>query len=383
MFTIFLTIYLLTFILCLASYVLYPVIIWAIGKIRPFSVQKAAISPSISVIIPAYNEAHCIQKKIRNTLALEYPEDKIEILIGSDGSADETVTMAEQCANEKVKIIDFKENRGKTAVQNDLVNSSKGELLAFTDAASFLSKDALRMIARNFADKRVGCVAGRMRFNDTDASITAESQGIYWKYESRIRELESKIGNLIGVDGPLYAVRCDSYAPLESNMISDLLTPLLVLEKGKKVVWEPDAVVREDPTQKADQEFNTRRRITLRGLTGLAAHARLLNPLKHPILAVQIIFHKILRWFVGPIVVFNILSCLVLAGNWLFFKAILVLYLLFFLSAGLGWYSERNGLKSRMLAVPYYFSLVNLAATMGIFDFLRKKQAVSWKPVRN
>ena len=213
--------------------------------------------------------------------------------------------------------------------------------------------------------------------------ITAESQGIYWKYESGIRELESKIGSLIGVDGPLYAVRRDCYAPLEPNMISDLLTPLLVLKKGKRVVWEPDAVVREDPTQKAGQEFNTRRRITLRGLTGLAAHSRLLNPLKHPMLAFQIIFHKILRWFVGPIAVFNILSCLVLAGHWLLFKAIFILYLLFFLSAGLGWYSERNGIKSRLLAVPYYFSLVNLAATMGIFDFLRKKQAVSWKPVRN
>lgn len=382
MFTIFLIIYLLTLLLCLASYALYPVIIWIIGKIKPFIVQKAEIFPSISIIIPAYNEASSIEKKLKNTFALEYPEDKIEILIGSDGSTDETVTIAEQYSNEKVKIIDFKENRGKTAVQNDLVNSSKGEILAFTDAASFPSKDALRMIVRNFADTRVGCVAGRMRFNDTDANITAESQGIYWKYESRIRELESKIGNLIGVDGPLYAVRRDCYAPLEPNMISDLLTPLLVLEKGKKVVWEPNAVVREDATQKAGQEFNTRRRITLRGLTGLAAHARLLNPFKHPILAVQIIFHKVLRWFVGPIVVFNILSCLVLAGNWLF-KTILILYLLFFLSAGLGWYSERNGIKSRMLAVPYYFSLVNLAATMGIFDFLRKKQAVSWKPVRN
>jgi cellulose synthase/poly-beta-1,6-N-acetylglucosamine synthase-like glycosyltransferase len=382
MFNLFLIIYLLTFLLCLASYAFYPVIIWIIGKIKPFIVQKAEIFPSISILIPAYNEANSIEKKLKNTFALEYPDDKIEILIGSDGSTDETVTIAAQYSNEKLKIIDFKENRGKTAVQNDLVNSSKGEILAFTDAASFLMEDALRMIVRNFADLRVGCVAGRMRFSDTDANITAESQGIYWKYESRIRELESKIGNLIGVDGPLYAVRRDCYAPLEPHIISDLLTPLLVLEKGKKVVWEPHAVVREDPTQKAGQEFNTRRRITLRGLTGLAAHARLLNPFKYPILAVQIIFHKVLRWFVGPIVVLNILACLVLAGNWLF-KTILILYLLFFLSAGLGWYSERTGIKSRMLTVPYYFSLVNLAATMGIFDFLRKKQAVSWKPVRN
>jgi len=142
MFTIFLIIYLLTFLLCLTSYALYPVVIWAVGKIIPFSVQKAEIFPSISVIIPAYNEADSIEKKIKNTLALEYPADKIEVLIGSDGSTDETVTLAGRYSNEKLKIIDFKENRGKTAVQNDLVDSSKGEILIFTDAASFLSKDA-------------------------------------------------------------------------------------------------------------------------------------------------------------------------------------------------------------------------------------------------
>ncbi len=273
-------------------------------------------------------------------------------------------------------------NRGKTAVQNDLVQLSEAEILLFTDAASFLPTNALRKIVRNFADDRVGCVAGRMRFVDTDTNLTTESQGLYWRYEVKIRELESCIGHLIGVDGPLYAVRRQNYIPLECNMISDLITPLLVLEQGKKVILEPDAVVKVEPTEHTGHEFNTRRRITLRGLTGIFYHSRLLNPFKHPALSFQIFFHKMLRWFVGPLVAINFLACLVLSELW-FFKLFLLLYALFIVASLLGWFLEKHEIKVRALTIPYYFSLVNFAAAIGILDFLRNKQAISWKPVRH
>jgi cellulose synthase/poly-beta-1,6-N-acetylglucosamine synthase-like glycosyltransferase len=220
-----------------------------------------------------------------------------------------------------------------------------------------------------------------MYFIDTNSNITTQSQGFYWRYESRIRGLESDIGRLIGVDGPLYAVRRDCYVPLERNIISDLITPLLVLARGKKVVLEPQAFVYEDPTQESEQELTTRRRITLRGLASLFVHAELLNPLRSPSLAIQIFFHKMLRWFVGPLALLNGLACVFLSSNRVF-ATILVFYCVFALAAAGGWIFDHFGMRNRLFIVPYYFTLVNLAATLGIIDFFRKKQSISWPPTR-
>jgi len=378
---ILLTIYLLTVLLCLASYALYPILLWVAGRFLAVRVEKGERIPSISILIAAHNEAKSIEQKIENTMAVVYPRDKMEILVGSDGSTDGTADIVRRFVTNRIRLLDFERNRGKTAVQNDLVEAANGEILVFTDAASFVAPDAVRKVVRNFADDRVGCVAGRMRYVGTDSSLTTQSQGVYWRYESKIREWESTLGSLIGVDGPLYAVRRDCYVPLADNIISDLMTPLLVLEQGRKVVLEREALVEEDPTEVSREEFNTRRRITLRGLVGISAYARLLNPFKHPLLATQIFLHKVLRWFVGPLVLLNVLACLALAGRGPF-GFLLLVYGVFVAMAMLGWLADRMGVKIRILIVPYYFSLVNLAATMGIVDFFRRKQSVTWRPVR-
>jgi hypothetical protein len=160
--------------------------------------------------------------------------------------------------------------------------------------------------------------------------------------------------------------------------MSDLLTPLLVLEQGKKAVLEPEALVDEDPTFKAGQEIRTRRRITLRGLVSLSDY---MDPLKYPMLFLQIFFHKVLRWFVGPLLITNALVCCALSAHW-FFECVLLAYAVFFLAGALGCAAEFLGIKARALIIPYYFGLVNLAATLGIIDFLRRKQVATWKPVR-
>jgi biofilm PGA synthesis N-glycosyltransferase PgaC len=382
MFDFFLIIYLTTAFLCAASFFIYPFVIWIIGIICPFKVRTAEIRPFVSILISAYNESKHIEKKIENTLALDYPPDKMEILIGSDGSQDETAALVKKYEKHGLQLFDFQANRGKTAVQNDLVTRSRGEILIFTDAASFLTADTIQKIVANFNDERVGCVAGRMRFINTDQNLTTKSQGLYWQYESKLRNLESRVGSLIGVDGPLYAIRRRCYVPLAHNVISDLLTPLLILENGSKVVLETEARVDEAPTVNAGQEFATRRRITLRGLVGIRSCARLLNPIKHPFLAFQIIFHKIVRWFTGLLLMLNLLACAAISDFWLF-KIILIVYLLFMAAAVFGWFGARNGIKMRLFSVPYYFSLVNLAATIGVIDFLMNKQAATWQTVRS
>lgn len=381
MFALFLILFLSTAFLCGASYVLYPVTIWIIGKLYPFKTRAAEIRPTVSIIISAYNEAQNIEKKIKNTLELDYPKEKIDIFIGSDGSQDDTSAIGKKYEKLGVKFFDFKINRGKTAVQNDLVKLSTGEILIFTDAASFLAADAVKKLVRSFADDRIGCVAGKLRYVQTGRNMTTHSQGLYWRYEVKLRELESRLGRLIGVDGPLYAVRRDYYVPLGHQIISDLMTPLLVLDQGKRVVLEHEAVVDEDPTINTGHEFNTRRRITLRGLVGLSAFKGLINMFKMPLLTLQLFFHKILRWLVGLLVLVNLFSCVALSTHW-FFKAMLVLYVLLFLAAGAGYLAERLGFAVKFFSVPYYFVLVNMAATAGVFDFLRKKQVVSWQPIR-
>ena len=378
-------IFVATILLSLSTYALYPLAIGLIGLIAPVNVRKADIRPFVSIIIPAHNEAVHIEQKIRNTLALDYPEEIVEILVGSDGSTDATaeVLLKDRSNVSNVRVAVYETNRGKTAVQNDLVGMAKGDILVFTDAASFLPSDALIKLVRNFADPRVGCVAGRMEFIGTDRNVTTQSQGLYWRYELSIRKAESKLGSLIGVDGPLYAVRRECYVPLAHHVISDLMTPLLVLGQGKRVTLESEALVDEEPTSKTGQEVRTRRRITLRGLRGLFTHKELLNPLRHPLLATQIFFHKILRWFVGLFVILNLVACLARAEH-PFYKWMLVLYGLFFSLALTGWVLRRAGSRaSALFSVPYYFTLVNAAATAGIIDFLMGKQAVTWKPVRS
>jgi cellulose synthase/poly-beta-1,6-N-acetylglucosamine synthase-like glycosyltransferase len=382
MFNFFLYLYLFTLILCFCSYVLYPTALWIAGKCFPMRVKKSDIQPTLSILIAAYNEAKHIEQKIENTMALRYPKDKVEILVGSDGSADDTAALVKKYGSKGVRLLEFQANRGKTAVQNDLVSHSEGEILVFTDAASFLRSDALERLVQSFADERVGCAAGRMEFVHVGSNITVQSQGLYWRYESRIRQLESNLGRLIGVDGPLYAVRRSCYVPLAGNMISDLMTPLMVLRQGRRTILEPEAIVYEDPTRKSGQELKTRRRITLRGLTSLFAHRELFNSPKRAGLALQIVLHKVLRWFVGPLVMANAFACVMLSGHWLF-AAILILYSVFGAAALSGWIVDKCGGKNRLLMVPYYFTLVNLAATLGIIDFVMRKQAISWKPVRN
>ena len=374
-------IYGLTLLLCFSTYFFYPFALWVLSVLFPLKPLRREIPSRVSILISAYNEGKDIERKVLNTLELDFPREGLEILVGSDGSTDSTAAIVRNYAGSGVRLLDFETNCGKTAVQNDLVERSTGEILIFTDAASFLRPDAVMKLVRNFSDQRIGCVAGCLQFVDTDSNITTQSQGLYWRYESAIRKLESRLGSLIGLDGPLYAVRRKCYVPLFPNIISDLITPLLVLAGGYKVVWEPEAIVKELPTGKAEQEFATRRRIALRGLVALSAHFDLLNPLKNPLLATQILFHKLLRWFVGPLVLLNGLACFFLVGSrpfaWIF-----TAYLAFGIAAAAGWVLDRQGMKNRWLTVPYYFILVNLAATAGIVDFFRNKQAISWEPVR-
>lgn len=370
-----------TLLLCVSSYFVYPIIIFIISRIENYSPQYREYQPTVTIIISAFNEEKHIREKIKNTLELNYPPEKIEIIVGSDGSTDKTVLEAKKIKNERVKVLDFKENRGKTAVQNDCVDIANGEILIFTDAASFLSSDSINKMVSFFIDPQISCVAGRMIFMNTKENLTTESQGIFWLYESMIRKLESSLGRLVGVDGPLYAVRKSNFIYLKDHVISDFILPLLNLYNGRKVILDEKAIVLEQPTGGTKQEFGTRRRVTLRALIGLKEHSELLNVFNKTPLAFQIIFHKLIRWFVGILLVVNWLSCLLLINS-PFYSFVMICYFIFFVLAYLGLVMKFFEINLKILAVPYYFIIVNLASTLAILDFVRKKYASTWIPAR-
>jgi len=376
-------IFYLTVFLCLSTYFLYPVLLMIFAKFNKTDSIKEEFLPLITIIISAYDEEKHIEQKIKNTLDVEYPTEKLEIIVGSDGSKDNTDNIVSQYKKFGVKLMSFEQNRGKTAVQNDCVNAAKGEMLVFTDAASLIDKKSIKKMVQHFVNEKVGCVAGSMIFTDIDKNITTESQSIYWKYEFLIRKLESKLGRLIGVDGPLYSIRKDIFDVLKPEAISDFISPLKVLQKGYRVILEPDAVVFEIPTIEPKQEFITRRRITVRALNGLQLYSSLLNPFKNFLLACQILFHKIIRWFVGPLLLLNLITVLFLVLiNSDIFQYVLYCYIILFITAVIGYLLDKVGIKIRIFSISYYFILVNTAATFGIIDFMRNVKAVSWKPVR-
>lgn len=378
---IFKIIFFSTLFLVGGTYVLYPFFIYLTSIISPKKRKKKEEYPFVSIIISAFNEEKHIMAKIKNTLNIEYPDDKFEILIGSDGSTDNTVELVKNINLPKIKLFDFKVNRGKTAVQNDLVDHARGEILVFMDAASFVNSGAVKELVKNFADPDVGCVGGTLYFSNTDENITTASQGIYWNYELFLRKKEAVLGRMIGVDGPLYAMRKELYEKMDQDIISDFISPLLVLQKKRMVVLEPSAIVFEEPTKKTKQEIKTRRRITVRALHSLFRYKSLLSPIKNPILFLQIFFHKVIRWFVGPLLLLNVISAYFLA-NQFWYKIYLFLFVTLLLLALIGYQLDKMEIKNKIFAVPYYFFLVNFAAFLGIMDFLRKKNVVSWKPVR-
>jgi len=360
-------------------YFMYPVIITRMSRKLGNDFHKKEILPEVSIVITAYNEELSIAGKIENTLALDYPRERMEVIIGSDGSTDGTNEIVRSFEGEGVKLAAFPHNRGKTMVQNDCVREASHGIIVFMDAASLCEKDSLKKLVSNFADPRIGAVAGRVVFTKSKDNLTTESQGLYWKYEQILKKAESSLGSLVGVDGPLYAIRKELYNTLDEDMMSDFISPLLVIKGGHCVVYEPEAVTYEEATTRPSDELKTRRRIVTRGFTGLSRYPELINPAVRPLLAWQIISHKVLRWLVGFYYIGMLLSSVLLITRWFFLLAFGGLALVL----GLSYYGFHAMDRPRKLfTIPYYFILVNLAAALGSLDYLRGRKVISWKPVR-
>jgi cellulose synthase/poly-beta-1,6-N-acetylglucosamine synthase-like glycosyltransferase len=336
--------------------------------------HAAPHEPTVSLLVAAYNEAGVITAKLKNALALDYPAEKLEIVVASDGSTDGTAELASHLADGKrVRVLPFPDNRGKLYVLNDSVRKLRGDIIVFSDAASMLEPDAVRRLMENFADPRVGGVSGIYSVRKTEQAQLGASEDLYWKYETFLKRQESRLGSILGCHGALYAIRKSLYPfPAPSTINDDYVIPIRVLQQGYRVVYDPRAVAWEEAHEM--KGFSRRVRI----MTGNFEQLRELGALLRPFQPLNLWFflsHKVGRLVVPFCLVGMIVTNLLLLDR-PFYRVLAILQAVFYLLTLLGALWQ---LRPKILRLPYYFSMINAAAFLGIYYVTLGRSRMTWK----
>jgi cellulose synthase/poly-beta-1,6-N-acetylglucosamine synthase-like glycosyltransferase len=356
----------------LYAYLGYPVLLLALRLILRHPVKKAPITPRISLLIPAHNEARVIERKIRNSFLLDYPINRMEIVVASDGSTDDTEAIARGLEDGRwLRVIAFPTNLGKMAALNAAVPHLHGDIIVFSDASAMLACDSVRRLIENFADPTVGAASGRYTvIRPADVNI-GTSESFYWKYETFLKTAESQLASTLGAHGQLYAIRKKLYPFLPPETINDdYVVPLSVLARGFRAVYEPDALAFEEACEMTG--FTRRIRI----MTGNLQQLRHLPALlRQPLPLFFFLSHKVAR-LIAPFAMLGALAAnLALLASPLY-RTLLYGQLAFYLLAALG---ITGRLRPRALTLPFYFCMVNAAAFFGIYHVLTRRRGMAWK----
>lgn len=361
----------------------YFILVLVLGRIIRKTVLKADIEPHVTMLISAYNEERSIAAKIQESLELDYPEDKLRIIVISDGSTDRTDDIVRSFR--KVELIRVEGRVGKTEARNQALSIIKGDIIIFSDATTVYRQDVIRKIVRNFADPSVGMVTGHLIYQDPGKSQTGPGQALYWKYESKIKKAQTAMGTLTGSVGCLTAFRKELYTPLPGNIIEDFTEPLMFVMKGKRVVYEEEAVCYEETTKKSKAEWSMRIRVIRGGMRGLLFARQILDPFKYPVPFFQILSHKVLRWFVPVlmILIFTLNFLIVYQGRADWFSSSLLWAQLGFYALGLfTFFWEGLGVKVRLASIPLYFIVLNAASLVALIKTLTSELESTWEPQR-
>lgn len=364
-------------------YVGYPLLMHLVSRVFPKPVAAAEIEPKVTVLITAFNEENDIRAKLENTLSVEYPADKLEIIVASDGSTDGTDEIVKTFADRGVILFRQEGRVGKTTTQNNAVQQATGDIILFSDATTLYTTDVFHRILPHFADETVGCVAGRLIYVDDASTIVGSGAKSYWNYETFIKTAESTACSLIGASGCLYAVRRSAYEPMYAEACSDFLICTNLYRNGLRSIFAHDAVCYEHTNSRSDDELSMRVRVISQTFTDLWRNRDMMNPLKSGFFAVQLISHKVLRYAV-PFLLFALLvTNAALASQSNFYLATFAIQVLFYLLAFAGWIMERAGHRLSVLAMPLYFVLANLASAVAFYKFLRGERYARWEPIRS
>jgi len=364
-------------------YLIYPLAVRVLAVLvrRPVRADDAYL-PSVTVVTAAFNEAHHIEATVRNKLAQDYPGDRLEVLVVSDGSDDGTDELVTRIATEdaRVRLIRQVPRQGKTSGLNLAVPQARGEIVVFADANSIYRPDALRRLIRNFGDARVGYVTGQMLYVNADGSLVGDGCSAYMRYENMLRRAETRIGSIVGVDGGVDAARKALYRPMRPDQLPDFILPLNVVQQGYRVVYEPDAVLNEDTLTTQAAEYRMRVRVALRSFWALWDKRALLNPLRFGLFSWQLFSHKLLRYLS-----FVPLAVAAVTNWWLFrespvYQLAALAQVLFALLVVLALTGPRALANNALSRYCYYFFLLNWSSAVAFRRFLAGQKQVLWQP---
>jgi cellulose synthase/poly-beta-1,6-N-acetylglucosamine synthase-like glycosyltransferase len=378
----------LVFWICIASaayvYVGYPLLLALAGKTRRYLPPDgdAETLPKVTLVISAYNEESVIREKLENSVAMDYPADSLQIIVVSDCSDDGTDSLVEAFPSPQVQLLKLTERAGKSAGLNEALANASGELVLFTDANAMFEAAALRAMARHFQNPGVGAVTGSQQYFEAQPGDTTD-EGLYWRYELAITRLESQVGSLVGGDGAILAIRKDLFTPLDASDLSDFVLPLRIVGAGYRNVYEPEAVCYEHSAESTDKEFARKVRIVNRAWRATLKLKEMLNPFRYGWFSLQLISHKLLRWFVGLFMLGALISNLFLLDQSIIYKLMFIGQISFYALALLGWRLDKPGATVPVFfSAPYYLCLVNLAGLIGVARSFTGETFTTWNTAR-
>ena len=380
-------------VLVVYTYVGYGVLLWllvAIKRIVKGKPQKRELPaddalPHVTFLVCAYNEQDMVDMKVENTHQLDYPKDKLHLMWVTDGSTDDTNERLRKY--DDIEVVYSPERRGKTAALNHGISLVTSEITVMTDANTMVNREAIREIVRYMEDPQVACVAGEKRvLSRNEGQMVAQGEGLYWKYESTLKRLDSELYSAMGAAGELNAIRTALYQPMPTNaLLDDFVMSMRMVDEGYRIAYTSEAYAMEYGSANAEEESKRKRRIAAGGLQSTWWLRAMMNPLRHPVVAFQFVSHRVLRWTVTPFALFALIplnTALVFlkAGN--VYTIIWILQILFYLAALLSLEMERRGHRNKLRYVAYYFLFMNANVLQGIKDLSTHQGGGTWEKAK-
>ena len=386
------------FWLCLAlvvyTYLGYGAVLYSILKIKKLFVRREALPilpldqellPEVTLMICAFNEADVIEEKMKNIRELNYPQDKLCVMWVTDGSTDDSNKLL--ASYPEVKLVYSPERKGKAVAMQHGLRKNKSEYVIFTDANTMLNADAIREIVRQFMRPNVSCVSGEKRVKPRKSGqATAEGEGLYWKYESKLKQWDSDLYSAMGAAGELFAVRMSHYREAPGNaLLDDFMMSMLILKDGHRIAYTKNAYATEYGSANTEEESKRKRRIAAGGLQSIWWLRSLMNPFAYPKVAFQFISHRVLRWSVTPFALFALIPLNILLilfdGHWTYY-IIGIIQLLFYAAALTGHLLKKIGHRNKLLYVPCYFLFMNINVFKGISYLMSHKTSGTWEKAK-
>ena len=375
----------ISFFIIFYAFIGYGILLYFIIKIKRAIKGKptppaADNLPTCTLIVAAYNEEIFIAEKIKNSLELDYPEGKLKLIFITDGSSDGTADIVAKYPG--IIHMHSAERKGKMAAVHRAIDTVTTDVMVFTDANTFLNKNAIINICRHYADAKVGAVAGEKRVLITEKSDATAGEGFYWKYESKLKIWDSELYSVVGAAGELFSVRTDLYEHVPPTaIIDDFMISMLIAKKGYRIIYEPEAYAMETASEDVKEELKRKIRIAAGGLQSIIWLKSLFNPFPLPVLSFQYISHRVLRWTVVPFLMILLVAlniAIVHAYGGAIYQLFLAGQVAFYGMSLFGWMLEARQVKVKIFFIPYYFCMMNYAVILGIFRHLAGKQSAVW-----